>query len=290
MLKQFVNGKWAERSSLLDALGLIQKGLCAYTDLEKELLRVGASVRENDRTEIMTVMSKKDNNADADRAVRVVAIVGAGGKTTCLRRLQLECKKLGIKAAAGTTTHIQYERNETFLDRPDRNAAREILGKTGTLWMGEPVSDWKCKGLPESFYRELLADGVRLLLEADGAKGRPVKAPRDGEPVILPETDWVLAVYGLDAVGQPAKDVCCRVEQVCAILEKRETDALTAADLAKLACSPRGGRKGVQPGMRYAVLFNKADTPEREAAAQEAARAIQNGADAVLMAAHLTGQ
>ena len=290
MLKQFVNGKWAERSSLLDALGLIQKGLCAYTDLEKELLRVGASVRENDRTEIMTVMSKKDNNADADRAVRVVAIVGAGGKTTCLRRLQLECKKLGIKAVAGTTTHIQYERNETFLDRPDRNAAREILGKTGTLWMGEPVSDWKCKGLPESFYRELLADGVRLLLEADGAKGRPVKAPRDGEPVILPETDWVLAVYGLDAVGQPAKDVCCRVEQVCAILEKRETDALTAADLAKLACSPRGGRKGVQPGMRYAVLFNKADTPEREAAAQEAARAIQNGADAVLMAAHLTGQ
>lgn len=219
--------------------------------------------------------------------VSVVSIVGAGGKTTCLRRLQLECKKMGIPAAAGTTTHIQYERNETFLDRPDRTAAREILRKTGTLWMGEPVSDWKCKGLPDSFYRELLAYGVRLLLEADGAKGCPVKAPRDGEPVLLPETDLVLCVYGLDAVGKPIREVCCRVEQVCAILDKRETDALTAEDLAKLAVSPQGGRKGVQPGMRYAVLFNKADTPERESAALLAARAIQTGADVVLIAAHL---
>lgn len=84
-------------------------------------------------------MSKKDS-AEADRNSYVVSIVGAGGKTTCLRRLQLECKKLGISAAAGTTTHIQYERNESFLDRPDMDAAREILKKTGTLWMGEPVS------------------------------------------------------------------------------------------------------------------------------------------------------
>ena len=119
------------------------------------------------------------------------------------------------------------------------------------------------------------ADGVRLLLEADGAKEKPVKAPRDGEPVLLPETGLVLCVYGLDAVGQPMKDVCCRVEQVCVILGKQENDTLTAVDLAKLAVSPRGGRKGVKPGVRYAVLFNKADTPEREAAALEAARQIR---------------
>ena len=61
----------------------------------------------------------------------------------------------------------------------------------------------------------------------------------------------------------------------CTILEKQETARLTAADLAKLAISLQGGRKGVQPGMCYAVLFNKADTPEREAAAWEAARQIR---------------
>ena len=253
-----------ECGSLLEALGLIENNFERATD----------SVKENGKIKITTGMSKK-NSAEADRNICVVSIVGAGGKTTCLRRLQLECKKLGIRAAAGTTTHIQYERNEAFLDRPDMGAAREILKKTGTLWMGEPVSGWKCKGLPDSFYRELLADGVRLLLEADGAKERPVKAPRNGEPVLLSDTDLVLCVYGLDAVGQTIRDACCRVEQVCAILGKEEEDVLTAADLAKLALSPAGGRKGVEPGMRYAVLFNKADTPERESAAREAARQIE---------------
>ena len=253
MLKEWIDGKWVERESLLAALGLVEGSFASGRKPEKNC---------------------------------VVSIVGAGGKTTCLRRLQLECKKLGISAATGTTTHIQYERNESFLDRPDMDAAREILKKTGTLWMGEPVSDWKCKALPDLFYRELLVDGIWLLLEADGAREKPVKAPREGEPVLLPETGLVLCVYGLDAVGQPIKEVCCRVEQVCAILEKQETARLTAADLAKLAISLQGGRKGVQPGMRYVVLFNKADTPEREAAAWEAARQIRTLEKKLINAKH----
>ncbi len=251
-----------ECSSLLEAFEMVEKGFCSCKNQEKEFKEV------------------------TDRDIRVVSIVGAGGKTTCLRRLQMECKKLEIPAAAGTTTHLQYERNESFLDRPDMDAAREILRKTGTLWMGEPVCEWKCKALPEDFYRELLADGICLLLEADGAKERPVKAPRDGEPVLLPETGLVLCVYGLDAVGQAIKDVCCRVEQVCALLGKQETEILTAADLAKLAVSPRGGRKGVESGMRYAVLLNKADTPEREDAALEAALQIRTLEKKLINAKH----
>ena len=97
----------------------------------------------------------------------------------------------------------------------------------------------------------------------------------------------MLCVYGLDGVGQPIKEVCCRVEEVCAILGKREKDVLTAADLAKLAVSPAGGRKGVRPGMDYAVLFNKADTREREAAALEAAKALAGPETRILMAADL---
>ena len=258
MLKEWIDGKWVERESLLASLGPVESSVAFGGKPEK----------------------KPEKN-------RVISIVGAGGKTTCLRRLQVECKKLGIPAAAGTTTHIQYEKNTGFLDRPDLQAAREMLKNTGTLWMGEPVSDWKCKALPDRFYRELLAEGIWLLLEADGAREKPVKAPREGEPVILPETGLVLCVYGLDGVGQPIKEVCCRVEEVCAILGKEEKDVLTATDLAKLAASPAGGRKGVRPGMDYAVLFNKADTREREAAALEAAKALASPETRILMAADL---
>lgn len=101
------------------------------------------------------------------------------------------------------------------------------------------------------------------------------KRPREGEPVLLPETGLVLCVYGLDGVGQPIKEVCCRVEEVCAILGKEEKDVLTAADLAKLAASPAGGKKVVRAGMAYAVLFNKADTRERKAAALKPRKRLQ---------------
>ena len=74
MLKEWIDGKWVERESLLAALDLVESNFASGRKLEKN---------------------------------RVVSIVGAGGKTTCLRRFQLECKKLGISAAAGTTTHIQ---------------------------------------------------------------------------------------------------------------------------------------------------------------------------------------
>ena len=38
-----------------------------------------------------------------------------------------------------------------------------------------------------------------ILIEADGARMMPCKVPAAYEPVILPETDTVLGVLGLDA-------------------------------------------------------------------------------------------
>ena len=62
---------------------------------------------------------------------------------------------------------------------------------------------------------------------------------------------------------------------------------LRAADLANLAASPAESKKGVRAGMAYAVLFNKADTREREAAALEAAKALASPETRILMAADL---
>ena len=128
--------------------------------------------------------------------------------------------------------------------------------------MGEPVSGEKMAGLPEEFLRQVIHAGAWLLLEADGAKCLPVKAPEEHEPVILPETTRVIQVYGLDGLDQPVNKRCFRSHKVAEILGKKESDQLTEADLAVLAASPQGGRKLV--GDRsYHVILNKADTPQQ---------------------------
>ena len=102
-----------------------------------------------------------------------------------------------------------------------------------------------------------------MLIEADGAKRMPLKVPADHEPVILPQTTHVLSVYGLDAVGRPLEEVCFRQKEAEALLEKKGTEQVTPGDIAFLAVSEQGGRKGCPSKASYTVILNKADTPDR---------------------------
>ena len=110
------------------------------------------------------------------------------------------------------------------------------------------------------------ADAV--FLEADGAKRLPCKAPAAHEPVILPESDIVLAVAGLSAVGKPLETVCFRLETACALLGAAPETLLTPELLARLLASEAGGRKRVGERQFYAVL-NQADDAVRRALGEE---------------------
>ena len=92
-----------------------------------------------------------------------------------------------------------------------------------------------------------MAEADTVLLEADGAKHHPCKAPAAHEPVLLRPSDIVLAVAGLSAVGKPLQDVCFRLEA---------------------ACSEAGGRKSVSTRKFYAIL-NQADDEARRAAGEQ---------------------
>ena len=108
----------------------------------------------------------------------------------------------------------------------------------GTVFRGDKLSG---AGTPEELRRA--ADVV--LVEADGAKRLPLKAPAEYEPVIPPCADAVAAVAGMDAVGQAVGAVCHRPERVCALLGAGAEHVLTPEDVALLLANPQGGRKGV---------------------------------------------
>ena len=215
---------------------------------------------------------------------RVVSLVGAGGKTTVVRRLQRECLEAGISHVVTTTTHMQYEDMEEFLSEESLERALELVGRFGTVWLGRPVLEGKMKGVSLEFLRQVYAAGLWLLVEADGAKRLSVKAPAGHEPVVVPFSTDVFSVYGLDAVGGRIGDVCFRVDEVTEILGKTSADMLTAVDIVRLATAAVGGKKQVTADMRYGVILNKADTRQRLELAGEIAAGLQEAGVEIIVA------
>ena len=193
----------------------------------------------------------------------VISLVGGGGKTTLLYALARWYSAQGQRVLVSTTTHIQ---------RPDANyapdeAARDALWQAGTYAVaGVPAEGGKLTMPPH--LADWMAGVDTVLLEADGAKRHPCKAPAAHEPVLLRSSDIVLAAAGLSAVGKPLQDVCFRLEEACTLLAVPPETPLTPALLAKLLADDAGGRKSVGTRKFYAVL-NQADDEARHAAGEK---------------------
>lgn len=97
------------------------------------------------------------------------------------------------------------------------------------------------------------------LVKADGARMREVKAPREGEPNLPPETAAVLFVVSVQAVGRPLDERCAhRVQRLMAVTGAAEGAALSATHLARLLASPDGALKGAENATVIPVI-NKVD-------------------------------
>ena len=196
---------------------------------------------------------------------RLVALVGAGGKTSTLYALARQGVDNGKKVVITTTTHI--------LPHPALPLAGS-LEELAALLADRPAATWGRYALPDKLSgggppAESLSVADLVLVEADGARLHPLKAPADHEPVIPPETHAVVALAGLDCIGQTVGAICHRPERVCALLGTGMDHVLTPADAAAVLSHPQGGRKGVTASMAFRVLLNKADTPERAAWGRE---------------------
>lgn len=214
----------------------------------------------------------------------VVSVVGAGGKTTMLHRMADEYASAGQKVFVTTTTHIVDEKKEYFLSDPSAEEIEKILDEFRQVWAGMPASGGKLKGLDEERLKRILAKDIPVLIEADGAKRKPVKLPAGHEPVIREETTHVLAVYGLDALGRSFEEVCFRCDLACAVSGKHREDPVTESDIAAFAASDNGGRKNCPETAVYTVVLNKADDQKRREQALKICRLLsEKGVDRVVI-------
>ena len=190
----------------------------------------------------------------------VISLVGGGGKTTLMYNMAAHCARKGWRVLAATTTHIQQPPGEVFA-QTDADLFR--LWERGSYAVaGTPAPGGKLTAPPQEQLERWMAIADLVLIEADGAKRMPCKAPAAHEPVLLPQSDIVLAVAGLSALGKPLREVCFRYDAIRPQFLAAAPDAsLTPPMLAQLLASAQGGRKAVGDRQFYAVL-NQVDTPE----------------------------
>lgn len=190
----------------------------------------------------------------------ITALVGGGGKTSLLYALADELSKRG-RVIVTTTTHIFPPDHLAIVSDMTEDSLLQALSDGSVVCVGVPDGKGKLIGASIPAL-QLLNYCDYVLVEADGAKRLPLKAPAVHEPVIPEGTEHVVAVAGLDGIGRPIAETVFRPQLYASLLEKEENQFVAPNDVAVVLQHPQGQRKGVCDGMRFSVLLNKADTPQ----------------------------
>ncbi len=222
-----------------------------------------------------------------------ISLVGAGGKTTAL--FQLARQYLGAKYKRVFVTasthlgkwqisnadhHIIYKDIATLIvELKDRNGIILITGeieadKTQPLeietliWLRE-----RCK-----------ASNTPLLIEADGARERSLKAPASHEPSIPEFSDIVIYVSGLNVIGKTLNDENVhRSELFSKYTDLAMGTGVTADSVVTMLRDPQAGLKNIPVSARRIAFLNHADSPILESIGGGMAHALLDTFDSIIV-------
>ncbi len=222
---------------------------------------------------------------------RTISIVGAGGKTSLMKRLRDELISQGLKVIITTSTHIMYDDPVAFVrcgdvrdpgaGAKDRTGSGLHANKSGSIALSFSekicettgrlgyavagcISDDACPGVskvssPGAEMLDRLGELCDvLLIEADGARGMQVKVPAEWEPVIAARSDLVISVAGAGSIGKTIADAAYRPEELARFLGKSADDIIDSSDIIRIASSENGLRKSAGD-REYRFYLNAVD-------------------------------
>jgi molybdenum cofactor cytidylyltransferase len=204
-----------------------------------------------------------------------IAFVGAGGKSSAMFALAGQYEK----ALITTTTHLSIEQarsgdrhviaqNATDIQKLDVNSLHGTTVITGQTQSKDRVSN---HGEDTLFALSEFArkNSLPLLIEADGARLRAMKAPAEHEPAIPDFVDAVVVVAGLSALEKPLDEQWVhRPERFAELSGMEFGQPITTAALSSVLLHEQGGLKNIPKDARRIILLNQTDTPALEAVAQ----------------------
>jgi probable selenium-dependent hydroxylase accessory protein YqeC len=202
----------------------------------------------------------------------VISLVGAGGKTTLMFALARELKDGKGVVVTTTTTKIfppllSYVTH--LLISSDQDKIIDFILRNGTalghitLASGKSEVTGKLLGIKPELVAKLidLEPVLCVIVEADGAAHRPLKAPNPAhEPVIPLSTSLVIPVIGIEALGQALTEEHVFRSEIAAHLTGIALgDAITAEVITNLIVHPSGLARGSPPQARIVPFMNKVD-------------------------------
>jgi probable selenium-dependent hydroxylase accessory protein YqeC len=216
------------------------------------------------------------------REKEVVGLVGGGGKTTLLFALGDELSRPGQGVILTTTTKIWDPPSSSSFARIYSADFSELkkripheLDRTPCILIArEKMATGKLRGVSPEWVDELASlSGIsHVIVEADGAAGRPLKAPREGEPVFPGSTSLVVPLMGIEALGSRLdEDHVFRAPLAAKLLRLKMGTPVTpeiAADLLAEVVRDKPSLARVIP------FINKIDLPGRLESAGDLARAL----------------
>jgi molybdenum cofactor cytidylyltransferase len=197
----------------------------------------------------------------------VVSFVGGGGKTTSMFRLAAELCASGLRIVTTTTTHISKDQvhfSPAFVVIDELASLTVRLDEYGQcLVIGAPDGKGRVFGASSELIAALSArpDIDAVLVEADGSRSRPFKAPGEHEPAVPERTTILVPIVGINTIGQPLdEDHVHRSEAAAALAHVSVGSVITTETVARVLSHPEGGAKHRPAGARFVPLLNKADT------------------------------
>ena len=205
----------------------------------------------------------------------IAAIVGAGGKTTTMFALARVLAGRGLRVVTTKSTSIHrpsLARSPKLLVSPPERWGAELPAALDahpvvTVVTAAPTRR-RYDGIPPDLAPDLLRESGAdvLIVEADGARRRLLKAPAAHEPSMPAGATLVMPVACLAAIGRPlAERHVHRPELVAAILGIELGARLTVDHVLTLLLDPRAGRKAAPASARLWPALTAVDnvTPDQ---------------------------
>jgi molybdenum cofactor cytidylyltransferase len=226
-------------------------------------------------------------------SVPAVSLVGAGGKTTAL--FQLARQYLAAKydrVFVTASTHL----GEWQISNADHHViykdiatlSAELNDRTGLILITGEIEANKTKPLEINTLNWLREScrvrNIPLLIEADGAKERSLKAPASHEPATPAFSDVVIHVCGLSVIGKILNDEnVYRAGTFSKYANLAMGTPVTATSIVTMLSDSQAGLKNIPVNARRVVFLNQADSPSLQSIGGAMAQSLLDTFDSVIV-------
>lgn len=212
---------------------------------------------------------------------QLIAVAGAGGKKSTMYAIASQ-----YSGRTGITTTVncplpRYEQQIHLVIR-DEDGLMKALRKTSRgyrqVFFARPGKHPdRAAGIQPSLVTRIHEAHLfdTILVKADGARHRLIKAPAQGEPVYPPETEMVLYLVSAHVLGRKlSTGIAHRIEEFMAVTGMLEGMTIGPEHIVKLLASEAGALKGVEPGTCIVPVINRVDSPARYRQAHDIAEQV----------------